>query len=176
MRVRRRRVLSRDSTTLIVYYRMIAPRHTTECGLVDFASPLYTLYRRRPTLETPLFRIDPFNLTGPVSSPHAGLNCARGKAFSSFAIFRERDSFSRSRDTFVNTIDLYPPVIILGASSRLRINHLLSVASIAIVEKLLSARTKYRVCRLRCRLIFLPKSKVFYFFNRFSPVSSIFYI
>lgn len=89
MRVRRRRVLSRDSTTLIVYYRMIAPRHTTECDLVDFASPLYMLYRRRPTLETPLFRIDPFNLTGPVSSPRAGLNCARGKAFSSFAVFRE---------------------------------------------------------------------------------------
>lgn len=71
MRVCRRRVLSRDSTTLIVYYRMIAPRHNGICGLanVDFASPLYTLYRRRPTLETPLFRIDPFNLTGPDSSP-----------------------------------------------------------------------------------------------------------
>lgn len=108
MHVRCRRVLSRDSTTLIVYYRMIAPRHTKICGLanVDFA-PLYTLYRHRPTLETPLFRIDPFNLTGLDSSPRAGLNCTRGKTFP-LSRFSERDSFSRTRDPLVNTFVIYP--------------------------------------------------------------------
>lgn len=86
-------------------------RHNTpECGFVnvDFASLLYTLYRRRSTLETPLFRIDPFNLTWPrlLASRRIKL-----RAWKSVFLFRgfPRDSFSRSRDPLVNTIYLHPP-------------------------------------------------------------------
>lgn len=102
------RIVTRLYDALIVYCRMIAPRHTRICDLanVDFA-PLYTLYRCRPTLETPLFHIDPFNLTGLDSSPRARLNCARGKAFP-LSRFSERDSFSRTRHPLVNTFVIYP--------------------------------------------------------------------
>lgn len=125
MRVRRRRVLSRDSTTLIVYYRMIAPRHTRmRLGERGFCvAALYAISPPSHFGETPLFRIDPFNLTlVPVSLPRAGLNCARGKAFSPFAVFREilfRETLFR-----INTIDLDSPLRLISAlpsfSPRLR--------------------------------------------------------
>lgn len=99
-----------------------------------------------------LYAISPPSHFGNASLPHwsvqshrprlltVGLNCARRKAFSSFAVFRGRDSFSRTRYPFTNIFDMYPPSMFILLHSRrafeaLWSNCSLSVAWIAHVEK-----------------------------------------